>query len=180
MHNKFRKFTLFFLLCPIIALAEFSFTQEPLLSGNDGGYTNGDEWRLSDHAGLVTVLFYLDPDERSLNEELEARLEKENFPLRKSCSVVVINTKQSWLPNFVIENAIKKKQKSHPKSIFVFDKSNVLMKTLGLPKPGYLVLLLNVNGDILFHHQGRFNNSEINQLISLIWNEINSNQNIAK
>ncbi len=167
--NRYNRLWLFF--CAIILAFPLT-AQEVELSGDNGGYINGQPWKLADHLGVVTTLFYLEPAEQNLNTELEARLEAEGFPTELSDAVVVVSTKQSWLPNFAIEKAVKKKQKAHPTTSFVLDKTNTLSKNGWLPSPGYIVVVFDQKGQRIYQKEGAFSRADIDQLIALLWEVI--------
>ncbi len=146
--------------------------QEIEISGDDGGYVNGKPWKVSDHLGVITTLVYLEPSEENLNTELEDRLNAEGYPIKFTGSVVVISTKQSWMPNLVIEKAVKRKQKQLPTTFFVLDKSNALSNKGWLPKPGYVVVILDQHGKKLYQKEGKFNSADIEHLVELLWDAV--------
>ena len=57
---------------------------ELTLKGEEGGRVDGKPWSSKELTGKVHVLFYVDPDEKDLNEHVADRLKKEDFPGRIS------------------------------------------------------------------------------------------------
>lgn len=171
-----------FCLYKILLVFSFSLNAAGIeLSGESGGYINGNSWNIADLLGKVTTLFYIDPSEETLNPELEARLEAEHFPIEASNSVVIVNTDKSWIPDFVIEKVIKSKQESHPNTLFVVDKSSKLSNVGWLPSPGYVVVVLDPQGKKIYQKEGKFNSGEIDLLITLIRDTIAGNEvNVPK
>jgi predicted transcriptional regulator len=77
-----------------------------VLSGADGGQVNGEAWSSGELIGKVHVMFYVDPDEKALNDHVSDALKKAAFPLDKFGSVAAINMKATWLPNSLIERSL--------------------------------------------------------------------------
>jgi predicted transcriptional regulator len=59
--------------------------------GDNGGKTDGSAWSSKMLKGKVHILFYVDPDERDLNEPLSQALKKRQFDRKKYASVAMIN-----------------------------------------------------------------------------------------
>ena len=78
--------------------------------------------------GKVSVIFYVDPDEKDLNNEAGDDLKTEKFPLDKFQSIGIINMKATWLPNYAISSALKKKQKQYPTTAYVRDYEKTLIE----------------------------------------------------
>jgi len=85
-----------------------------VLNGANGGKTDGSSWSSQTLKGKVHVLFYVDPDEKDLNEPLVQALKKRHFDRKKYGTVAVINLAATWKPNVIIEALLKKKQKEFP------------------------------------------------------------------
>ena len=96
-----------FAVCLMIqpAWAEIEMGQVPeevVLKGDLGGRLDGSPWSSKELKGKINVIFYVDPDERDLNNEASDALKKEKFPREKFQSYGIINMDATWLPNFII------------------------------------------------------------------------------
>ena len=109
-------FTALCLLWVPIAWAQIEFGEIPatvVLEGKQGGRLDGTAWSSTEMRGKVHVLFYVDPDFKDLNNDASEALKGEEFPRDHFQSVAIINMAATWLPNFAISSALKKKQKHH-------------------------------------------------------------------
>ena len=100
-----------------------------VIEGNDGGRTDGTAWRSADLLGRVMVVYYVDPDERELNDPLYEALKREDFPLDKSQSVAIINMAATIMPNFLISTMLKKKQNQLQNLLHKIYKQLMTLKT---------------------------------------------------
>ncbi|OUR95303.1 transcriptional regulator [Halobacteriovorax marinus] len=138
------------------------------IADKDGGRLDGSAWSTSEMKGKVHVLFYVDPDEKDLNEEASQAIKKENFPLDKYAAVAVINMKATWLPNFALDSALKEKQKEYPDTLYVKDLTKSLLKKWSLKDDSSNILLFNKKGENIYTIFGKAKSSQIKVLISLI------------
>ena len=139
-----------------------------ILHGDSGGTVDGKAWDTSQLRGKVHIVFYVDPDERSVNDALTQALKKERFDAQRFASTVVINLAATWMPNVVLESLLKKKQKEFPRTRYVKDKKKVLVRRWGLRDDAFDVLLFDRDGTLLYSKSGRLSDREIAQLIALI------------
>jgi predicted transcriptional regulator len=133
-----------------------------------GGRLDGTPWSSAEFKGKVTVLFYVDPDEKDLNNDASEALKKENFPLHKYQSYAIINMAATWLPNFAISSALKKKQKIYARTIYVRDYKKVLVDKWGLADNNSDVLAFDKAGNLIFRKDGKLNAIQIAALIKAI------------
>jgi len=138
------------------------------LDGANGGNVNGSAWSSSMLKGKVYVLFYVDPDEKDLNQAVTHALKKEHFDRKSYGSVAVVNLAATWKPNAIIEALLKKKQKEFPDTTYVMDKKRVLVNKWQLADDNSDILLFDKNGKLLFKKFGKLSQQEIHQLITLI------------
>jgi YtfJ family uncharacterized protein len=139
-----------------------------VLDGSDGGRTDGSAWSSQMLKGKVHLLFYVDPDEKDLNEPLTQALKKRHFDRRKFASVAVVNLAATWKPDVIIEALLKKKQKEFPDTIYVKDKKSVLVKKWQLADDNSDILVFDKQGRLLYKKFGRLSDDEIVQLLALI------------
>jgi len=163
----------------ILSLLIFSsqlFSQEVLkkviLEKEDGGRLDGSAWSSEELKDKVYVLFYVDPDEKDLNEHVADLIKKQNFPTDKMTSVGIINMAATWLPNFAIASSLKEKQKKFPHTIYVKDFKKVLVKEWGLKDDSSNILVFNKQGQVLIKILGKASNEEADKVISLIRNNL--------
>jgi predicted transcriptional regulator len=139
-----------------------------VLSEKNGGYLDGTEWSSTMLKNKLYVLFYVDPDERDTNKAFTKVLKEKNYDLNYYGSVAIINLAATWLPNVVLESKLKEKQKQFPNTIYVKDKSKVLVKEWNLQDDSSNVLIFNKNGELIYSYSGKLDSSEITKVISLI------------
>ena len=142
------------------------------LEGESGGQVTGEAFSSDILKGKVHVLFYVDPDEKELNEHVSAALKKEAFDRNKYASVAIINMAATWLPNFAIASKLEDKQKQYPDTLYVKDLQSVLVKEWELKDDSSNVVLFSQDGKVLFLKKGKLNNEETFELISLIQDNI--------
>lgn len=161
------------LLCLVAqpAWADLSMGQVPktvVLKGDLGGHLNGKPWSSNELKGKVSVLFYVDPDEKDLNNEASEALKAAKFPRDKYQSFGIVNMAATWLPNFAISASLKKKQKQYKDTIYVRDYKKVLVKEWGLTDNNSDVLAFDRNGRLIFRKDGKLNEQEIKALVQAI------------
>jgi YtfJ family uncharacterized protein len=133
-----------------------------------GGRLDGKPWSSDELQGKVSVLFYVDPDEKDTNNEASEALNKEKFPDDKYQSFGIINMAATWLPNFAISSALKDKQKRYPKTIYVRDYKKVLVKAWNIADDSSDVLAFDKKGVLIFRKDGKLTEAEIQTLLKVI------------
>jgi YtfJ family uncharacterized protein len=133
-----------------------------------GGRLDGTPWSSAELQGKVSVLFYVDPDEKDTNNDTSETLNKEKFPEDKYQSFGIINMAATWMPNFAISSALKDKQKRYPKTIYVRDYKKVLVHAWNIVDDSSDVLVFDKKGVLIFKKEGKLNAEEIKTLINVI------------
>lgn len=133
-----------------------------------GGRLDGTPWSSEELQGKVSVLFYVDPDEKDTNNDASEALLEEKFPEDKYKSYGIINMAATWMPNFAISSALKKKQKRYPKTIYVRDYKKVLVDAWNIADDSSNVLAFDKQGVLIFRKDGKLNTEEIQTLIKVI------------
>jgi len=133
-----------------------------------GGRLDGQPWSSAELQGKVSVLFYVDPDEKDTNNEASEALNKEKFPDDTYQSFGIINMAATWLPNFAISSALKDKQKRYPKTIYVRDYKKVLVHAWNIADDSSDVLAFDKKGVLIFRKDGKLTAAEIQTLIKVI------------
>ena len=138
------------------------------LKDDAGGRLDGTPWSSSELTGKVSIIFYVDPDEKDLNNPTSEALKAEAFPLEKYQSYGIINMAATWLPNFAISKSLKKKQKIYTSTIYVRDYDKALVKEWGIADDTSDVLAFDKTGRLIFKKEGQLTEDEIELLIKTI------------
>lgn len=138
------------------------------LKGETGGRLDGAAWSSAELKGRVHVLFYVDPDEKDLNNDASEALDREKLPSDKYASVAIINMAATWLPNFVIASSLEEKQKRYPRTLYVRDNKKVLVRTWKIADDTSNVLAFDKSGRLIFRKDGKLDAGEIRKLLQAI------------
>jgi len=133
-----------------------------------GGRLDGTPWSSEELQGKVSVLFYVDPDEKDTNNDASDALDREKFPDDKFQAFGIINMAATWMPNFAISAALKDKQKRYPKTIYVRDYKRVLVKEWNIADDSSDVLAFDKKGVLIFRKDGKLSPAEIQTLLKTI------------
>lgn len=140
------------------------------LDGDLGGKVTGESWSSEEieKYGKVISLFYIDPEEKKLNEPLEAAYEAEHFQREKHQSIAIINMAAAWYPNSMIDSQLRKKQEKFPRTVYVKDVKKTLVGEWGLKDDSVNVAIFAKDGKLLYLKKGAMNPDEISELMKLI------------
>ena len=138
------------------------------LSGDKGGRLDGSLWSSDELKGKVHVLFYVDPDEKDLNNDASEALRLEEFPKDKYQSFAMINMAATWLPNFAISSSLEEKQKKYPTAIYVRDYDKVLVKKWGIADDNSDVVAFDKQGNVIFIKEGKLGPEDIKKLVQVV------------
>lgn len=172
---NFYKILLFFIFFQISAAFSKQLTPTPIemqFLQTEGGYVTGKAFSTQDFKGKITALFYVDPDHRTINDEANQKLQAEAFNLSFYQSFAIINMAATWLPNAILDSALKKSQKEFPNTHYVKDLNKSFVNKWKLADDNYQTILLNEKGDVLFNHVGVLDQMKTKELIQLIKEEI--------
>ncbi|MEN4052375.1 MULTISPECIES: YtfJ family protein [Sulfurimonas] len=144
--------------------------KEVSISGENGGLVkDGAAWSSSMLKENVYVMFYVDPDEKDVNEHFTQALKKKEYRKKGAYgSIAIINLAATWKPNFVIESILKGKQEEFPDTIYVKDKNKVLVGEWELGDDASNVLIFDKNGKLLFYKSGKMSEDDIQKAFTLI------------
>jgi uncharacterized protein len=165
------------LICLIAApvLAQLEMGKEPkqvALQEKLGGHLDGRPWSSEEIKGKVSVVFYVDPDEKDTNNDASEALKKEKFSMEKYQSFAIINMAATWLPNRAISSSLKKKQEEYPDTIYVRDYKKVLVQEWGIADDSSNILAFDKNGLLIFRKDGKLNEEEIARLVKAVGDAI--------
>ena len=139
------------------------------LSGEKGGKAlDNSAWSSGSIKDKVFVMFYVDPDEKSLNEEFSQMLQEKKYDRAKYGSIAIVNLAATWKPNIVIEKILKSKQKEFPDTIYVKDKESVLVNEWKIADNNSDVIVFNKNGKVLYYKVGKLDDKEREEVFALI------------
>ncbi len=139
-----------------------------VIDGDNGGKTDGTAWNSSMLKGKVYTVFYVDPDERDLNNAFADALKAKMFDRKKVNSVAIINLAATWLPNAIIESKLEEKQKKFPHTTYVKDKKKVLVTKWGLADDTSDILIFDKEGKLIYQKFGKVSDKEILEVLKLI------------
>ena len=155
-------------LCGLFAVNIGERAADVSIGGKDGGKLDGRVWHSSEMRGKTTVLFYIDPDKKDLNDAFGKRLKAAKFAKNSFHTFVVINLAATWMPNALIEVALKQKQKQFKETTYIKDKHKVLVKKWHLPDDAYDIVIFDKHGRCLYTHTGKVTPKESEKIITLI------------
>ena len=140
------------------------------IEGENGGLVKDDgaSWSSSSLKNRVSVMFYVDPDEKDTNSHFSAALKAKKYDRAKFRSLAVINLAATWKPNFAIESILKDKQVEFPHTIYVKDKNSVLVKEWEVADDASNILIFSKTGKLLFYKSGAMSESDIATATTLI------------
>jgi predicted transcriptional regulator len=157
-----------FLALSLSALEVGEPVPEITLGSDAGGRLDGSSWSSSELQGKVHLLFYVDPDEKDLNNDFSDAIKAEGLDSSKFSSVAIINMAATWKPNFVINAALKKKQLKFKKTLYLKDMEKLLVSKWGVADDNSDVILFDREGRVLFYHAGKIDSAMTKEVIALI------------
>jgi YtfJ family uncharacterized protein len=151
-----------------LALEIGSVPSHVTLEGDNGGRVDGTAWSSEMLQDKVHVLFYVDPDEKDTNSALSNALKAKEFDRGSYASVAIVNMAATWLPNFAIASSLKEKQEKFPHTTYVKDFNKVLVDEWNIADDSSNVLLFDKEGNLIYLHEGKLEQDQIDKVISLI------------
>jgi len=141
-----------------------------IIEGDNGGLVlDGSAWSSETLKDSVYVMFYVDPDEKDVNEHYSVALKTKHYREKgKFQSVAIINLAATWKPNFVIEKVLKTKQEEFPKTLYVKDRNSVLVKEWGLEDDASNILIFDKTGKLLFYKSGKMQEEDMKKSFKII------------
>jgi hypothetical protein len=133
-----------------------------------GGRLDGASWNSSEISGKTYVLFYVDPDEKNLNEHVADLINKENFSPVGYGSIGIINMAATWLPNFAIAASLKEKQKKFPTTLYLKDFKKTLVSKWNLLDDSSNIIVFDKNGRVLKKILGKATDEEALEIVQII------------
>ena len=143
-----------------------------LLEKDNGGRVKGGSFSTKDIKDKVYLFFYIDPDEKDLNDEFTKTIKDKNYDRSKYNSIVVINMDATWIPNSLINGGLETKQENYPHTIYVKDNEKVFVDKWNLKDDDYNVLLFAADGKLLFNKAGKLSDEDTKNIIEMIESRI--------
>lgn len=167
--------------CMALSLAALEVGKQPpllKLDGDQGGLVSGEAWSSTSLQGKVHILFYVDPDEKGMNEHVEKALKEalKPYDAKQRGSIAIVNMAATWKPNFVISAILKNKQKKYPNTVYVRDYSKVFVDQWGLTDDSYHIAVFDTAGRTLYSKSGALSEQEVKALIDLVKDAIEANK----
>ncbi len=161
---------LLLLALPLLALEVGEPLPTLVLDGKAGGKVDGTPFKSGILQGKVTVLFYVDPDKKSLNEAFTEALHAQHFDRKRYQSVAIINMAATWMPNFAIASALKAKQKKFPDTIYVKDLHKTGVKVWDMKDDDANFAILSKEGRVLYFRAGKIPKNDYEMIFATIRN----------
>lgn len=163
------------LITPLLSLSLSALTigEKPkdvtIEKDNGGLVSNQAPWHSSMLQGKVYVLFYVDPDEKDTNEHYSAALKAKEYSKKGAFgSIAIINLAATWKPNFVIESLLKSKQEEFPNTLYVKDRSKLLVKEWEIADNASNILIFSKDGRLLFYKSGAMSDVDMHESFKII------------
>ena len=117
----------------------------PKISFDKKSTPNGKGWDSSSVKGKVVYWLYVDPDKKSYNKELADAIKAKKYDSKYFQTVAVINMKATVVPNFLLNSALKDKQKEYLKVDYIKDFDRRLVKEWGLKDDDYVICVFDLS-----------------------------------
>ncbi|WP_457749458.1 YtfJ family protein [Sulfurimonas sp.] len=139
------------------------------IEGEKGGLVKGGAWNSNMLKNKVFVMFYVDPDEKDVNEDFSQALKKQHYREKGAFgSIAIVNMAATWKPNFAIEAILKGKQKEFPKTIYVKDKDKTLVKEWKIADDASNIVIFSKDGKVLFYKSGKMSEDDTQKAFQII------------
>jgi len=139
------------------------------ISDENGGLVkDATPWDSATLKDKVLVMFYVDPDEKDLNDAFSQALKKKKYDRANYGSLAIINLAATWKPNFIISSILKSKQEEFPDTIYVKDKNKILVKEWEIADDNSDIIIFAKDGKVLFHKDGQMQDEDIKNALKII------------
>jgi predicted transcriptional regulator len=141
---------------------------EVRLADDAGGLVTGGAWTSDSMRGKARAVFYVDPDEKDLNEHVAQAIQQAGLDREFYGSVAIINMAATWMPNMAINRSLQSKQKKYPHTVYVKDVDKALVARWGLTDDSYDVILLDAEGVVRFYASGKLTEAQTETVVRLL------------
>lgn len=137
------------------------------ITAENGGKVDGLPWSSSELSGKVWSIFYVDPDERDLNQEAQIALKSQTFQEGKFASAAIINLAATFIPNFILNMLIESSQKEYNRTVFIKDKEKIFVRKWGLADHSSNVVIVSSEGVVEFLGKGKLSRGDIQKMLEV-------------
>lgn len=122
-----------------------------------------------EYQGKVMSIFYVDPDEKDLNNHVEDALLKDPGLERnvRYKGLGITNLKASKMPNFLIKEVIKNKQEKTG-AVILLDYDFTILKLWGLKNDTSSVVLLDKDRICRYVYNGKLPPAEVGKVLKIL------------
>src|SRR4030042_361790 len=119
--------------------------------------------------GRVISIFYIDPNKKNWNKNVETALLKDEELDKKNSykGLLITNLKASKMPNLIMKRVIKKKQENTG-LLLLLDKDYSIIKAWGLKNHSSDVVVLDKEKICRYKYSGKLPPEEVEKLINVI------------
>ncbi len=142
------------------------------LEKENGGTSNDKPWHSTSLKGKVHVVLYMDPDERKGTQPLLDALNQLDVDSKVYSTIAIVNLSATWMPNYILESILSKKQKELKNTSFIFDKEKMLVKKWQMIDDASNILIVDKNLRVIYRKMGKLSFKEIEKIIALIHQNI--------
>ena len=138
------------------------------LEKENGGTSNDKPWHATSLKGKVHVVLYMDPDERKGTQPLLDALNQLDVDPKAYSTIAIVNLSATWMPDYILESILSKKQKELKNTSFVFDKEKMLVKKWQMTDDASNILIVDKNSKILYQKVGNASNEEVAYILKML------------
>ncbi|MCL9780495.1 YtfJ family protein [Vibrio sp. S4M6] len=169
---------------PLFAVAKDLTVGQPLPSVTVKDYgeimlKNGDEsyqpWSTSALPGKVRVIQAIAgrSSAKKMNQPLMKAITASKFPEDKYQTTTIVNQDDAmWGTGSMVKSSAEDSKKEYPWSSIVVDEYGVVAKAWDLKQESSAIVVVNKEGKVLFEHQGALDQTQIEQVIKLVKNNL--------
>lgn len=139
------------------------------VSGDLGGLVkDGSEFKTDDIAGKMQIIWYVDPDEKDLNNYATEKLRAKGYPKETVGSVAIINFAATMVPNWILGGIIEDSQKENKNTLYVKDLKKSFVKEWGLKDDSSNVIVLSKDLKVIYWYGGKLDEKETEKFLATV------------
>jgi len=138
------------------------------LEKENGGTSYDKPWHATSLKGKVHLVLYMDPDERKGTQPLLDALNQLEVDPKEYSTIAIVNLSATWMPDYILESILSKKQKELKNTSFVFDKEKMLVRKWQMRDDASNILIVDKNSKILYQKVGNASNEEVADILKML------------
>ena len=141
---------------------------ELILNNNTIDYQS---WRSTNLEGKTHIIIAIAGrrSAKEINAKLVSAISAADFPQEKYQTITIINQDDAiWGTASFVKSATEKSKRKYPWSSIVLDSNGIVQKKWGLKKENSAIVVLNKNAQVIFIHEGKLNQQQVKQVITLV------------